>query len=282
MSTGTRLDPILESVRLRAAERRKQYSLQDLRQLAVRDLERRRRFHRALSRAGLSFIAECKRRSPSAGTFSEAADLLPRAQAYAEGGADALSILTEEDHFRGNPEDFQALASVGLPRLRKDFLLDEGMVRESSLMQADCVLLIALCLPGGLLGELRAVAGELGMAVLVEVHQEAEVERAVAVEPDLIGVNCRDLTRFETDLKVFERLLPLIPASFLRVAESGLHQEEDLHYVRQLGADGALIGEALMRQEEPAEVLKAWKEALGGGASSVPEQKVSEPDSSGD
>lgn len=260
--TGTRLDPILASVHARAARRRREKSVADLRRELRTDDARRARFTGALSGAGLAIVAECKRRSPSAGALSGEADLAARAAAYAAGGAAALSVLTEEEHFSGAPEDLAAVAGAGLPRLRKDFLLDEGMVLESASMGADAVLLLAVCLPDPLLGELRACAREAGLAVLLEVHDERELERAAAVDPDCIGVNARDLRTFHVDLATVERLLPLVPPGVARVAESGIRGAAELARVRRAGADAALVGEALMRAPAPEATLRAWREAL--------------------
>jgi indole-3-glycerol phosphate synthase len=260
--SATRLDPILASVRARAAARRARTSLGALRRETRPDPARRRRFVSALCGDGLAFLAELKRRSPSAGTIRADGDVLERARAYAAGGAAALSVLTEEDHFSGSPEDLARVAAAGLPRLRKDFLLDEGMVLESIAMGADAILLLAVCLPDPLLGELRSLAGDLGLAVLLEVHDERELERAIAVEPDCIGVNARDLASFRVDLATSERILPVIPESFVRVAESGLSTLDGLRRVRRAGADAALVGEALMRAEDPGALLRSWKVGL--------------------
>ncbi len=263
MKTGTRLDPILADVQRRAAQRRALRSLSDLRDTLQPDPGRRLRFIEALRATGLSFIAECKRRSPSKGALSAEVDLAARAQAYAAGGASAISVLTEADHFGGSPEDLKAARPAGLPLLRKDFILDAGMVLESVEMGADAILLLAVCLPDPLLGELRVLAREAGLAVLLEVHDEAELERALAVEPDCLGVNARDLRTFEVDLAVVERLLPRIPATCLRVAESGLRELADLERVVAAQADVALVGEALMSSGDPAATLRAWREATG-------------------
>ncbi|MCZ6596731.1 MAG: indole-3-glycerol phosphate synthase TrpC [Planctomycetota bacterium] len=262
MTTGTRLDPILDAVRRRSAARGR--SLADLRAEAAPDPERRRRFVDALRADAPSLIAECKRRSPSAGTLAEEPDLLERAEAYARGGANALSVLTEPDHFGGSPEDLARVGAAGLPRLRKDFLLDEESVLESFIMGAEAVLLLAVCLPDPLLSELRAVAGELGLAVLVEAHDEGELERALAVAPDCVGVNARDLMTFEVNLATVERLLPRIPECFVRVAESGIRGVDELRRVRAAGADAALVGAALMRASSPEDTLRTWREALDG------------------
>ncbi len=262
MSTGTRLDPILDAVRARAASRRRDQPLAGLRAGMRPDPSRGARFRAALAGPELAFLAECKRRSPSEGSLVTETDLAPRAAAYAAGGAAALSVLTEEDHFRGGLADLASVAGAGLPRLRKDFLLDEGMVLESLAAGADAVLLLAVCLPDPLLGELRACAAECGLAVLLEVHDEAELERALAVEPDCLGVNARDLRDFRVDLGTVERLLPRVPTGTLRVAESGLAGPGDLRRVRAAGADAALVGTALMRAADPAAALRGWRAAL--------------------
>lgn len=264
MSTGTRLDPILESVRQRAEQRRRKQSLAALRAESAPDPQRRARFLDALRAPGLSFIAECKRRSPSVGTLAKELDLAQRVRSYAQGGAHALSILTEQDHFGGAPGDLVEAALGGLPRLRKDFLLDEGMVLESLAMGADAVLLLAVCLPGDRLAELRHLAGELGLATLVEVHDTEELERALEVDPDCLGVNARDLRSFEVDVEIFPRLLPAIPQDIVRVAESGMRGLEQVQAARLAGADAVLIGEALMRTEDPARTLRAWTAATRG------------------
>lgn len=260
--TGTRLDPILSSVAERAAARRAADPLAALRARVSPEPARRARFAEALLAPGLSVIAECKRRSPSVGQLSEEVDLAARADAYAAGGAAALSILTEQDHFAGAPADLDAVSGAGLPRLRKDFVLDEGMVLESVEMGADAILLLAVCLPDPLLGELRQCAAEAGLAVLLEVHDAAELERAVPLVPDALGVNARDLRTFQVDLATVEALLPGVPEGIARVAESGVHGLAELQRVRAAGADAALVGEALMRAEDPAVTLRDWRAAL--------------------
>ncbi|MCP3919994.1 MAG: indole-3-glycerol-phosphate synthase [bacterium] len=263
--TGTRLDPILESVAARAAQRLGARSAADLRRELEPDPARRARFVGALRTGGLAFIAECKRRSPSVGALSDEVDLLARAKAYARGGAAAMSVLTEQDHFAGSPADLAEVAPAGLPRLRKDFVLDERMVLESVAMGADAILLLAVCLPDPLLGELRALANEVGLAVLLEVHDERELERGLAARPDCLGVNARDLRTFEVDLATVERLLPLVPGDIVSVAESGVRGLDELARVRAAGADAALVGEALMRAESPERTLAQWREALADG-----------------
>lgn len=257
---STRLDPILADVRRREAERRRARPLASLRRDCPSRPERGRSFVRALSGTGLGLIAECKRRSPSAGELARVPDVAERAGRYARGGADALSILTEEDHFGGSLADLAAAAEAGLPRLRKDFLLTEGMVLESAAAGADAVLLLAACLSDGELADLRGAARELGLAVLLEVHDERELERALPLEPECLGVNARDLRTFDVDLSAHRRLLPKIPRACLRVAESGMRTAADLARARAAGADAVLVGEALMRASDPETILKKWKE----------------------
>lgn len=253
-NTGTRLDPILESVRARQA------ALGPFGGAVEPDPARVTRFTRALRGGGLSFIAECKRRSPSAGDFGATLTVPERAARYAEAGADALSILTEQDHFAGHPEDLAAAAGAGIPRLRKDFLLSVDMVMRSVAMGADAVLLLAVCLDDAELRDMRDAARDLGLAVLLEVHDADELERALRVEPDCVGVNARDLRTFEVDLAVPETLLPRIPAEFVRVAESGIRHAADAARMRAAGADAVLVGETLMRAADPGALLSAWRE----------------------
>jgi indole-3-glycerol phosphate synthase len=260
----SRLDPILRDVRARLAERRAVLPLATLRAQVKRDESRGRRFAGALRTGSLAIIAECKRASPSAGPLTGEIDWKLRAAQYARGGAAALSVLTERDHFHGAPEHLAEVRASGLPLLRKDFVLDESMVLESALWGADAVLLLPVVLEGALLQELFAVAQQVGLAALVEVHGDAELERALQLEPDLIGVNARDLTTFAVDLATVERLLPRIPNWITRVAESGLRDERDLKRVRSAGADAALVGEALMRSSDPRALLARWKQVLRG------------------
>ncbi|TAH38718.1 MAG: indole-3-glycerol-phosphate synthase [Planctomycetota bacterium] len=261
MSGATRLDAILADVRRRAAARLGRRSLADLLAEARPDPARRQRFVRALRGGELAFIAECKRRSPAAGLLAPAGDLEPRARAYARGGAAAISVLTEQDHFHGAPEDLARARAAGLPLLRKDFLLDCKMVAESAALGADAVLLLAAAVPDPLLGEMRALAAELGLAVLLEVHGPAELRRALDAAPDCVGVNARDLASFAVDPGVFARLLPEIPPAYVRVAESGLRTPADARAARASGADAVLVGEALMRAADPAADLCAWRAA---------------------
>ena len=256
--SADRLAPIVESVRARLRERRAQVSEARLAGEVRADPRRAERFVAALRAPGLAVIAECKRRSPSAGLLTEELDWSARSLAYARAGAAAISVLTEQDHFGGLPQHLEQARPSGLPLLRKDFLLDTSMVLESALWGADAVLLLPCILEPSRLAELFACAGELGLGTLVEVHDEAELERTLALAPAVIGVNSRDLSTFTTDLGVVERLFPRIPAGCMRVAESGLRTAADVARVRAAGADALLIGEALMRSADPQASLRGW------------------------
>lgn len=273
--TTSRLDPILRDVRRRAAERRARIPLLELRRALHASPERHERFRRAISAPDFAIIAELKRRSPSVGTLrapsagsaasrvsTSRSEWAALAQSYARGGAAALSVLTEEDHFEGSLDDLAAVELARLPRLRKDFILDEGMVLESALRGADAILLLPVVLDDARLVELFAIARESGLAALVEVHDEIELERALALEPDIVGVNARDLATFEVDLATTERMLPRIPAGIVKVAESGIRTSSDLKRVRDAGANAALVGEALVRSHDAERTLIEWREAL--------------------
>jgi len=207
----------------------------------------------ALRGPSLGLIAEVKRASPSRGILR--ADLDPQALArtYAGSGAAAISVLTEEQHFQGSLNDLTAVRAVldgrgdpRLPLLRKDFLFDAYHLLEARVYGADAVLLIAAILNAGLLAELLALARTLGLECLVEVHDERELERALAADAQIIGINNRDLRTFEVDLALSERLRPLIPEDRVVVAESGVHTRADVERLRALGVNAVLIGEALV------------------------------------
>jgi indole-3-glycerol phosphate synthase len=264
-TTPSRLVPIVDAVRARLDARRRALPIDELRREVAPDPARGARFLDALRAPGLAFIAECKRRSPSAGALAgELAELDwgERSAAYARGGAAALSVLTEQDHFGGSLAHLDEVVACGLPRLRKDFVLDESMVLESARAGAEAILLLPVILEDGRLFELAAVARAVGLAALVEVHDEHELERAMRLDPDLVGVNARDLSTFEVDLRTVERILPQIPSTCVRVAESGLHSAADLRRVQSAGADAVLVGEALMRATDPAAQLTEWHEVL--------------------
>lgn len=201
-------------------------------------------------------IAEVKKASPSKGVIRPDFDPVAIARSYAEHGATCLSVLTDETYFQGSADYLaSARSACDLPVLRKDFMIDEWQVHEARLMGADCILLIVAALDPLQLQHLDGVAGELGLDVLVEVHDEREMELALATTASLIGVNNRDLRTFETDLSVSERLRPLVPASRIMVTESGVHRREQVRQLQAHDIRAFLVGEAFMREDEPGAAL---------------------------
>ena len=207
-------------------------------------------------------IAEVKKASPSKGVLRE--DFIPAdiAQGYAEHGAACLSVLTDHQFFQGSADYLkQARASCDLPVLRKDFMVDAYQVYESRAMGADCILLIAACLSDGQMAELEGIARSLDMAVLVEVHDAAELQRALKLKTRLVGVNNRNLRTFEVSLDTTLGMLQDVPADRLLVTESGIRTQEDVQRMRSSGVHAFLVGEAFMRAKEPGEALAALFEA---------------------
>jgi len=218
-------------------------------------------FRRALENDGINIIAEFKRRSPSKGMIREGANPSDVARAYQAGGAVAMSVLTEEDYFAGSLDDLREVKSaVGLPVLRKDFIVDEYQVYESAAAGADAILLIVAVLDDKLLVRLRRLAeDELQMDALVEVHTAEEMKRATACGAKLIGVNNRDLRTFEVSLETSIRLAREAPSDALLISESGLNRSDDLQRLYDAGYRGFLIGETLMRAEDPAAALRRFR-----------------------
>ena len=200
----------------------------------------------------VALIAECKRRSPGAGDIRPDLDPAELTRAYARAGAAALSVLTDDTFFGGGAEDLVAARqATSIPVLRKDFTIDRLHVLEARAMGADAVLLIVRVLDDSILADLHATARDLGMDVLVEVHERAELDRALRVGADLIGINNRDLSTFRTDLATTARLLEDMPDDVIVVSESGIHTTEDVERLGEAGVDAILVGEALLRAPDP-------------------------------
>lgn len=203
-------------------------------------------------------IAEVKKASPSKGVLREHFVPADIATSYARHGAACLSVLTDEQFFQGSADYLkQARAACALPVLRKDFMVDPYQVFEARVMGADCILLIAACLSDGQMAELEATALALGMAVLVEVHDGAELERALALKTPLVGINNRNLRTFEVTLDTTLGLLPEVPADRLLVTESGILARDDVRRMRGAGVHAFLVGEAFMRAADPGAALAA-------------------------
>jgi indole-3-glycerol phosphate synthase len=254
------LNRILARKQQEISARRQTMSLDDLQQKA-HEASAPRGFVAALKRrverGESAVIAEIKKASPSKGVIRENFDVVEIAQSYEAGGASCLSVLTDQDFFQGH-EDFlvAARSACQLPVIRKDFIVDPYQVVESRAIGADCILLIVAALDDETLAGLHRHARTLGMDVLVEVHNREELERALKLELELVGINNRDLRTFDTSLDTTIKLLELIPAGCLVVTESGIHCREDVALMRQHDVNAFLVGEAFMRVPDPGQGLR--------------------------
>ena len=254
------LDKIVQSHREVAS--RDQRNLDDLVGQA-RALSSTRGFGERLvqgSRDSLCVIAEIKRKSPSKGVLYADLDAAHIASLYEQGGASCLSVLTDEQFFGGSVEDLQiARASTSLPVIRKDFTVSEFDVLDARLMGADCVLLIAAALTDDELSRFHDLAVQIGLEVLVETHDEHELERALNVGATIVGVNQRDLITFEVDHARAERMASLIPPTVVRVAESGVRNADDARRLRDAGYDAVLVGESIVTSSDPVAAVRDLK-----------------------
>lgn len=271
---GVILDEIMLRHREQLPKTMRETPLADLRalvRLAAPPLD----FYAALKAPGVSLIAECKKASPSKGLIAPHYNPAQIAQTYVRGGAQAISVLTDARHFQGSlthlrdvkeavsqaksliPDKRDARRERGIPVLRKDFIFHPYQVYEARAAGADALLLIAAVLTGGDLGALLQLTQELGMTALVEVHTEVELERALAWQPRVIGVNNRNLQTFAVDFDATARLRRLIPAGIAVVSESGIQTAADVRLLRQLGIDAVLVGETLMRSKDMLATTRA-------------------------
>lgn len=256
IKTGTVLDRIIEARRAGISHRKKTVPETALR-FGAKHAKPVRDFAAALSRDSLNVIAELKKASPSAGVIRANFDPVALAKSLELAGAAALSVLTEEEYFQGDLKYMRdARAAVGVPVLRKDFIVDPWQVWEARATDADSFLLIVAALDDDLLAELLALGRELGMEALVEVHTRAELTRALRIGARILGVNNRDLRTLEVRVETSIELIEAIPDDCVAVCESGLRTRADLARLRAAGFDAFLIGEHLMAQDDPAEALR--------------------------
>jgi indole-3-glycerol phosphate synthase len=253
---SVRLDEIVQATRDSLARRKRERPITELEnQLAERT--EGRPFQEALSHPGTSLIAEHKRRSPSAGVIREGASVAEIVQAYERGGAAAISVLTEETHFGGSLDDlYEARAATDLPILRKDFCVDEYQVYEAKVAGADAVLLVVGSLRKDDIERLYSEVQALELDCIVEVHNEEELDCALELDVDVIGINNRNLEDFSVDIQTTVDLLAAIPTGKTVVSESGIRTRHEIDELERVGVDAVLIGETLMRAPDPEEAVR--------------------------
>ncbi len=247
------LAKIVEQKKLELADR-----APGLERLAEQSISARRDFRRALAAREIAIIAEIKKASPSKGILAGEFDPASIAKAYEQGGAAALSVLTDEKHFQGSLKHLEsARAAVSLPALRKDFTIDAYHVHQAAAHGADAILLIAAILSEKQMRDFRELAESYKMCALIEVHDEEELKTAIASGTGIIGVNNRNLHTFAVDTGVSLRLADKIPAGVIKVAESGIHSPADIQSLKSAGYQAFLVGEHLMKSGDPARALRA-------------------------
>lgn len=254
------LDQIVEDKKKRLVEHKNKVSEIKIRAQAEQRESTSHRFYDALKKEQISIIGEFKNASQSLGKIKSKINLEERIKEY-NSSVDAISCLTEEDHFHGNIDYLKYIRSIStLPILRKDFMIDEYQFYEARAIGADAVLLIAAILDDAQMKAFYQLAKELSLDSLVEVHNEEEMERALKVDAEIIGVNNRNLKDFTIELDTTRRLSAMVPKDKVFVAESGIITDEDVKFLKQCRVDAFLIGRALMEAEHPAEVATHWKE----------------------
>ncbi len=259
---STILDAIAAHARQRVARDKEAVSPEAMKELAAGGPANGRAFYDAVGLAGMSFICEVKKASPSKGVIDPVFDYLSIAGAYEDAGADCVSCLTEPKWFLGSDDIFLEIRrAIRTPMLRKDFVVDEYQLYQAKAMGADCVLLICALLDGDTLARYLGLCEALGLAALTETHDEKEIGAAVSAGARMIGVNNRNLRDFSVDLGNAARLREHIPAGCLFVAESGVRTPADAAAMKSIGADAILMGEALMRAADKKAALNALREA---------------------
>lgn len=258
------LDKIVEDKKIRLPQHKALISENEMIRLAEQALKAGSRpenlFYNNLSKEGISIIGEFKKASPSLGKITAKIDLTERIDEY-NASVDAISCLTEEDHFSGSIDYLKTIRKASsLPILRKDFMIDEYQFYEAKVIGADAVLLITAILDDAQMKAFYELSRELKLDVLVETHDEYEIERALKIDPRIIGVNNRNLKDFTISLENTRRLKKYIPEGKVYVAESGIMGDEDVRFLKETGVDAFLIGRAFMESENPRKLAKHWKE----------------------
>lgn len=254
------LDEIVADKRKRLPEHKARISEERMKELAYASERKGPSFLEALKKPGLSIIGEFKKASPSMGVIDGRISLTDRIDQY-NASVDAISCLTEEDHFHGNVEYFKQIRKISpLPMIRKDFIIEPYQVYEAKVIGADCILLIAAILTDEEIRKLYTIAYELQMDVLLEVHGEEELNRVLPLQPKIIGVNNRNLKDFTISLFHTKELCSKIPEDTVFVSESGVTTDEDIAFLKDCRVDALLIGRAFMESEHPKELSRRWKE----------------------
>jgi indole-3-glycerol phosphate synthase len=252
------LETVISQTRARVASLSRERTLADL-SASIARMPPVRSLRASLGQPGRRIIAEIKRASPSRGPLNPTADAAGTAARYERGGAAAISVLTEPEHFKGSLSDLRAVAKgAKIPVLRKDFLVDPWQAWEARAAGADAALLIAAALPGRALEEMASALAEAGLEALVEVHDAAELERALSAGFPVVGVNARNLRTLQVDRALVEALGPKIPRGVAGVAESGVKSPEDLAALELAGYHAFLVGEALITAKDPVALLQSW------------------------
>lgn len=259
------LEKILIKRQAQLEREKNQTSLNEMKKQAIFSLSSSRRssFKDELKKPGVSVIAEIKKASPSKGVIQEVFHPIDFANKYQAGGATAISCLTEEYYFQGNNEYLKAISQVvKIPILRKDFIFDEYQIYEAKTLGADAILLIAGMLSQETMKNFYQLTKELEMDSLIEIHNEEELEKAIKINAEIIGINNRNLKTFEVNLETTFRLASLLPAEIVKISESGINSVEDIYRLKNNQIDGVLIGEALMKSTE---VEKLLRKIVGAG-----------------
>lgn len=260
------LDEIVADKKKRLPQHKANISEQKMREMAEEMIKKlpvekkgKNAFYEALAKPGISIIGEFKKASPSLGTIESKINLIDRIEEY-NASVDAISCLTEEDHFHGSVDYLKEIRKMSpLPIIRKDFMIEEYQFYEAKVIGADAILLIAAILDDAQLKDFYDLATELGLDALVETHDEREMERALKLDAEIIGVNNRDLRDFTIRLDTARRLSKMVPQDKIFVAESGIVTDDDLRFLKESRVDAFLIGRAFMEAENPRELALRWK-----------------------